>query len=171
MLPKKDGHPESYALEDMISDLQARRNSLDQEDLEDPAELLKKRDRDLVLAAELGKALLERNQELTRQSEILTEEYSTKLEVSFYDSPFWYQPIIFSSYLIDRILNNTRSIICYLPYQFASWKINNIFDNHTIKIVYLMNLYRMINLFSFGKLIFMKSMVIESDTNCCSSKD
>ncbi|PBC34356.1 Coiled-coil domain-containing protein [Apis cerana cerana] len=80
MLPKKDGHPESYALEDMISDLQARRNSLDQEDLEDPAELLKKRDRDLVLAAELGKALLERNQELTRQSEILTEEYSTKLE-------------------------------------------------------------------------------------------
>lgn len=80
MLPKKDGHPESYALEDMISDLQARRNSLDQEDLEDPAELLKKRDRDLVLAAELGKALLERNQELTRQSEILAEEYSTKLE-------------------------------------------------------------------------------------------
>ncbi|XP_031369481.1 bicaudal D-related protein homolog [Apis dorsata] len=80
MLPKKDGHPESYALEDMISDLQARRNSLDQEDLEDPAELLKKRDRDLVLAAELGKALLERNQELTRQSEVLTEEYSTKLE-------------------------------------------------------------------------------------------
>ncbi|XP_043598227.1 bicaudal D-related protein homolog [Bombus pyrosoma] len=80
MLPKKDGHPEPYALEDMISDLQARRNSLDQEDLEDPVELLKKRDKDLVLAAELGKALLERNQELTRQSEALTEEYSSKLE-------------------------------------------------------------------------------------------
>ncbi|KAK9305484.1 hypothetical protein QLX08_003499 [Tetragonisca angustula] len=80
MLPKKDGHPEPYALEDMISDLQARRNSFDQEDLEDPVELLKKRDRDLVLAAELGKALLERNQELTRQSEILVEEYSSKLE-------------------------------------------------------------------------------------------
>lgn len=84
MLPKKDGHPEPYALEDMISDLQARRNSLDQEDLEDPVELLKKRDKDLVLAAELGKALLERNQELTRQSEALTEEYSSKLEVSIY---------------------------------------------------------------------------------------
>ncbi|CAK9826007.1 Bicaudal D-related protein homolog [Anthophora retusa] len=80
MLPKKDGQPEPYALEDMISDLQARRNSMDQEDLEDPVELLKKRDRDLVIAAELGKALLERNQELTRQSEVLTEEYSTKLE-------------------------------------------------------------------------------------------
>ncbi|XP_076236116.1 bicaudal D-related protein homolog [Calliopsis andreniformis] len=80
MLPKKDGQPEPYALEDMISDLQTRRNSLDQEDLEDPVELLKKRDRDLVLAAELGKALLERNQELTKQSEALVEEYSSKLE-------------------------------------------------------------------------------------------
>ncbi|XP_003702221.1 bicaudal D-related protein homolog [Megachile rotundata] len=80
MLPKKDGQPEPYALEDMISDLQTRRNSLDHEDLEDPVELLKKRDRDLVLAAELGKALLERNQELTRQSEALAEEYSSKLE-------------------------------------------------------------------------------------------
>ncbi|XP_026671449.1 bicaudal D-related protein homolog [Ceratina calcarata] len=80
MLPKKEVQHEPYSLEDMISDLQARRNSLDQEDLEDPVELLKKRDRDLVLAAELGKALLERNQELTRQIEGLAEEYSTKLE-------------------------------------------------------------------------------------------
>ncbi|XP_076641837.1 bicaudal D-related protein homolog [Halictus rubicundus] len=81
MLPKKEGgQPEPYALEDMISDIQARRNSLDHEDLEDPVELLKKRDRDLVLAAELGKALLERNQELTKQSEALMEEYSSKLE-------------------------------------------------------------------------------------------
>lgn len=84
MLPKKEGHQEPYALEDMITDLQARRNSLDQEEFEDPVELLKKRDRDLVLAAELGKALLERNQELTRQSEILSEEYSSKLEVSVF---------------------------------------------------------------------------------------
>lgn len=82
MLPKKDGQTEPYALEDMISDLQERRNSLDHEDLEDPVELLKKRDKDLVLAAELGKALLERNQELTRQSEALAEEYASKLEVS-----------------------------------------------------------------------------------------
>ncbi|XP_076176676.1 bicaudal D-related protein homolog [Ptiloglossa arizonensis] len=80
MLPKKDGQSEHYALEDMISDLQARRHSLDHEDLEDPVELLKKRDRDVVLAAELGKALLERNQELTKQNEVLLEEYSSKLE-------------------------------------------------------------------------------------------
>ncbi|XP_015183985.1 PREDICTED: bicaudal D-related protein homolog isoform X1 [Polistes dominula] len=86
MLPKKkecQQQVEPYALEDMISDLQARRSSLDHEDtLQDPSELLKQRERDLVLAAELGKALLERNQELTRQSELLAEEYAAKLEVS-----------------------------------------------------------------------------------------
>ncbi|KYN00422.1 Bicaudal D-related protein like protein [Cyphomyrmex costatus] len=81
MLPKKDSQTEPYALEDMISDLQARRHSLDHEDIvQDPAELLKQRERDLVLAAELGKALLERNQELTKQTETLVEEYSAKLE-------------------------------------------------------------------------------------------
>lgn len=74
---------EPYVLEDMISDLQTRRHSIDQEDiLQDPTELLKQRERDLVLAAELGKALLERNQELTKQAESLAEEYSAKLEVS-----------------------------------------------------------------------------------------
>lgn len=83
MLPKKDNQTEPYALEDMISDLQTRRHSLDHEDVvQDPAELLKQRERDLVLAAELGKALLERNQELTKQAETLAEEYSAKLEVS-----------------------------------------------------------------------------------------
>ncbi|XP_070158543.1 bicaudal D-related protein homolog [Polyergus mexicanus] len=81
MLPKKDNQTEPYVLEDMISDLQARRHSLDHEDVvQDPTELLKQRERDLVLAAELGKALLERNQELTKQAEALAEEYSAKLE-------------------------------------------------------------------------------------------
>ncbi|XP_012278988.1 bicaudal D-related protein homolog isoform X2 [Orussus abietinus] len=81
MLPRKDGQLEPYALEDMISDLQARTHSLDHEDVvADPLELLKQRERDLVLAAELGKALLERNQELTRQSDAFAEEYAAKLE-------------------------------------------------------------------------------------------
>ncbi|KAJ8683018.1 hypothetical protein QAD02_018810, partial [Eretmocerus hayati] len=80
MLPRKEGHcGEPYALEDMISSLQTRGSSI--EDLsEDPMELLRQRERDLVLAAELGKALLERNQELTKQSEALTESYASKLE-------------------------------------------------------------------------------------------
>ena len=81
MLPRKEGLLEPYALEDMISDIQTRRSSLDQDE-GDPLELLKQRERDLVLAAELGKALLERNQELTKQTDALTEEYAAKLEVS-----------------------------------------------------------------------------------------
>jgi hypothetical protein len=86
MLPKKDGQTEPYALEDMISDLQAR-HSMDHEDAaQDASELLKQRERDLVLAAELGKALLERNQELTKQAETLAEEYSSKLEVKCTES-------------------------------------------------------------------------------------
>lgn len=95
MLPKKDSQTEPYVLEDMISDLQARRHSLDHDDVaQDPAELLKQRERDLVLAAELGKALLERNQELTKQAEALAEEYSSKLEVSA--KHFWkvFSPLI-----------------------------------------------------------------------------
>ncbi|XP_072746285.1 bicaudal D-related protein homolog isoform X1 [Anoplolepis gracilipes] len=81
MLPKKDSQTEPYVLEDMISDLLARRHSLDHEDVvQDPTELLKQYERDLVLAAEVGKALLEENQDLTKQSAALTEQYSTKLE-------------------------------------------------------------------------------------------
>nr|KAF7387650.1 hypothetical protein H0235_018372 [Vespula pensylvanica] len=104
MLPKKkefqqqqQQQVEPYALEDMISDLQARRrSSLDHEEtLQDPSELLRQRERDLVLAAELGKALLERNQELTRQSELLADEYAAKLEIQWN---------IFISYQIDSEL-------------------------------------------------------------------
>lgn len=45
-------------------------------------EQLQKKEEDLLLAAELGKALLEKNEELGRQHERTVEEYSTKLEVS-----------------------------------------------------------------------------------------
>ena len=43
---------------------------------------LAQKEKDLILAAELGKALLERNEALTRANERITEEYSHKLEVS-----------------------------------------------------------------------------------------
>uniref|UniRef100_T1L066 HAP1 N-terminal domain-containing protein n=1 Tax=Tetranychus urticae TaxID=32264 RepID=T1L066_TETUR len=49
----------------------------------DPTELLlqlAQKEKDLILAAELGKALLERNEQLTRANERITEEYSHKLE-------------------------------------------------------------------------------------------
>lgn len=42
---------------------------------------LEQKERDLVLAAELGKALLDKNEDLSRQNERITEEYSMKLEV------------------------------------------------------------------------------------------
>lgn len=45
-------------------------------------EQLQKKEEDLLLAAELGKALLEKNEELAKQHERTVEEYSTKLEVS-----------------------------------------------------------------------------------------
>lgn len=43
---------------------------------------LQQKEADLQLAAELGKALLEKNEELKRQQDNIIEEYSRKLEVS-----------------------------------------------------------------------------------------
>lgn len=42
---------------------------------------LQQKERDLMLAAELGKALLERNEELTKRQEILAKDYSARIEV------------------------------------------------------------------------------------------
>lgn len=42
---------------------------------------LQQKENDLVLAAELGKALLEKNEELKKHHEATVEEYSKKLEV------------------------------------------------------------------------------------------
>lgn len=47
--------------------------------------LLAKKEKDLQLAAELGKVLLEKNDELSKANERITEEYSHKLEVSFFN--------------------------------------------------------------------------------------
>jgi len=48
---------------------------------EDLYKLLAVKERDLILAAELGKALLEKNEELSKRNEQIAEEYSNKLEV------------------------------------------------------------------------------------------
>ena len=53
--------------------------SADENDL---AAILDQKDKDLRLAAELGKALLEQNAELERRIEQTAEEYNKKLEVS-----------------------------------------------------------------------------------------
>lgn len=54
------------------------------ENEEDPNDLyaqLAQKDQDLILAAEIGKSLLEKNEELTKVNEKLTEEYTQKFEV------------------------------------------------------------------------------------------
>lgn len=51
----------------------------------DPQDLivqLARKDQDLILAAELGKELLDRNEELTLANERITEDYTRKLEVN-----------------------------------------------------------------------------------------
>ncbi|CAB4059910.1 CCDC64 [Lepeophtheirus salmonis] len=42
--------------------------------------LLAQKERDLVLAAELGKALLDKNEEISKQNELIAEDFSQKLE-------------------------------------------------------------------------------------------
>lgn len=51
--------------------------------IEDVYILLAKKEKDLQLAAELGKVLLEKNDELSKANERIAEEYSHKLEVSY----------------------------------------------------------------------------------------
>lgn len=51
------------------------------EEADDLYAQLAQKEQDLILAAEIGKSLLEKNQELTKANEKLTEEYSQKFEV------------------------------------------------------------------------------------------
>ncbi|KAI8041482.1 hypothetical protein M5D96_005747 [Drosophila gunungcola] len=69
---------DSIDLEHYISAMEARRH--DQEP--DVWAQLQQKESDILLAAELGKALLEKNEELVKQQEKLIEDYSTKIEVS-----------------------------------------------------------------------------------------
>jgi len=73
-----------YSLDDYIYSLEARGGARGGGGGGDPdadihAQLLAK-ERDLILAAELGKALLEKNEDLSKQNEKIAEEFSQKLE-------------------------------------------------------------------------------------------
>lgn len=52
------------------------------EDEDDVYALLAQKEKDVLLAAELGKALLEKNEELTQKYERLQEDYAQHTEVS-----------------------------------------------------------------------------------------
>ena len=70
--------------------LQASSNgasSMDPE--EDIYELLAQKERDLLLAAEIGQALLEKNEELSKQNEKIAEDFSKKLEVRTFSITFF----------------------------------------------------------------------------------
>ena len=76
-----------YSLDDYIYSLEARGGARGpgggggaDSDADVHAQLLAK-ERDLILAAELGKALLEKNEDLSKQNEKIAEEFSQKLEV------------------------------------------------------------------------------------------
>ena len=45
-------------------------------------QLIEEKEKDLVLAAELGKALLDKNEEISAEREMITLDYTQKLEVS-----------------------------------------------------------------------------------------
>lgn len=69
-----------YELEDYVYEMECRAEE-EQAEVDDVNARLAQKERDLILAAELGKALLERNEVLVQQNERLAEEYSHKLEV------------------------------------------------------------------------------------------
>lgn len=68
-------------LEEYLSEVERRAQRTSNNDADDVYSQLAQREKDLVLAAELGKALLEKNEEISRANERLAEEYSHQLEV------------------------------------------------------------------------------------------
>jgi hypothetical protein len=66
--------------DDYLAELEERMG--DAEDTTDILTQLQQKERDLLLAAELGKALLERNEELSKRQELLSKDYSARVEVS-----------------------------------------------------------------------------------------
>uniref|UniRef100_A0A2M3ZFW6 Putative rho-associated coiled-coil n=1 Tax=Anopheles braziliensis TaxID=58242 RepID=A0A2M3ZFW6_9DIPT len=67
-------------LEDYILEMETRPPDSGQLHEKDVWAQLHQKEADLLLAAELGKALLEKNEELTKQHEKLVDDYSTKVE-------------------------------------------------------------------------------------------
>ena len=76
-----------YSLEDYIYSLESRgdraTNNNNIHSDPDVYGQLQQKERDLILAAELGKALLEKNEDLSKQNEKIAEDFSQKLEVNF----------------------------------------------------------------------------------------
>ena len=73
-----------YSLEDYIYSLESRGDRVSNNNIHSDPDVygqLQQKERDLILAAELGKALLEKNEDLSKQNEKIAEDFSQKLEV------------------------------------------------------------------------------------------
>lgn len=71
--------------------------------------LFRQKEKDLVLAAKLGKALLERNQDLSRQYEKMHKDLSEKLEVNKYTSKQVNKSKNWLSSLSEVLVNSNNS--------------------------------------------------------------
>jgi len=72
-----------YSLEDYIYSLESRGERGTNNNIHSDPDVygqLQQKERDLILAAELGKALLEKNEDLSKQNEKIAEDFSQKLE-------------------------------------------------------------------------------------------
>ena len=104
-----------YSLDDYIYSLEARGGARGgggggggDPDADIHAQLLAK-ERDLILAAELGKALLEKNEDLSKQNEKIAEEFSQKLEVGFLHICSLSKLRAFPKFLVKHSLSWTKA--------------------------------------------------------------
>lgn len=77
------GRRSEFSIPELMSIVEKETAAPDKPDPGDVFAQLEQKERDLVLAAELGKALLEKNEELSQQNEKMTEDFCQKLEVRF----------------------------------------------------------------------------------------
>lgn len=73
--------------------------------------LFRQKEKDLVLAAKLGKALLERNQDLTKQYEKINKDLNDKLEVSSFTLTAKYCIIAIQSFQICFSVHSCLAIL------------------------------------------------------------
>ena len=74
---------DAYLVSMMATDIvaEANRKACDPGEEEDVHKRLAQKETDLVLAAEVGKALLDKNEELQRQNEAMEQGYAERIEV------------------------------------------------------------------------------------------
>lgn len=106
-------------LEDYIFDMETRPPDHGTPNDQDLWTQLQKKESDLLLAAELGKALLEKNEDLAKQQEKMIEEYSKKLEVcaNYFDFVIFLSAefSIFEFYCLNFSKNLLQIFVILLP--------------------------------------------------------